>query len=50
MVIEVFYMELCDTPASYIKNIYATHISLYTYAISRIIYKRILGYVIEDYL
>ena len=41
-------------PASYIKNIYARYASLTAhyfliyYAIPRIIYKIILGYVIED--
>ena len=36
-------------PALYIKSIYASHISLYSMraSLTRIIYERILGYVIE---
>ena len=44
------YYAISAKRASYIKSIYASHISLYSMraSLSRIIYKRILGWVIED--
>ena len=52
MVIEVFLLcyAISAKRASYIKSIYASHISLYSMraSLTRIIYEGILGYVIED--